>query len=173
MMPCAVVVIHRSAMVAEGLAAALARYPWIAPVGAGTAIEEGESPGVDAVALDRTLPGAERLRRRGVRVVLLGEEEGDGVAVSLHRPVAALAAALAPDRGPPRKDPLTARQREILTLVGRGLAGKQVALRLGISPKTVERHKTRIFERLGVANQTAACVAVGIGGGNAWSQSSI
>jgi DNA-binding NarL/FixJ family response regulator len=40
--------------------------------------------------------------------------------------------------------------------VSRGLAGKQVARHLGISPKTVERHKTRIFAKLGVANQAAA-----------------
>jgi DNA-binding NarL/FixJ family response regulator len=52
--------------------------------------------------------------------------------------------------------PLTERQREILALVAQGLAGKQVARHLGISPKTVERHKTRIFARLGVPNQTAA-----------------
>jgi DNA-binding CsgD family transcriptional regulator len=51
---------------------------------------------------------------------------------------------------------LTAREEQILRLVSRGLAGKQVARQLGISPKTVERHKTRIFAKLGVANQAAA-----------------
>jgi DNA-binding CsgD family transcriptional regulator len=34
--------------------------------------------------------------------------------------------------------------------------GKQVARHLGISPKTVEQHKTRIFAKLGVPNQAAA-----------------
>jgi DNA-binding CsgD family transcriptional regulator len=43
-----------------------------------------------------------------------------------------------------------------MRLVSRGLVGKQIARQLGISPKTVERHKTRIFAKLGVANQAAA-----------------
>lgn len=59
---------------------------------------------------------------------------------------------------------LTGREREILHLVSRGLAGKQVARHLGISPKTVEHHKTRIFAKLGVSNQTAA-VTLAMGGG--------
>jgi DNA-binding NarL/FixJ family response regulator len=40
--------------------------------------------------------------------------------------------------------------------VARGLAAKQVARQLRISPKTVERHKTRIFTKLRVPNQAAA-----------------
>jgi DNA-binding CsgD family transcriptional regulator len=58
---------------------------------------------------------------------------------------------------------LTRREKEILDLVARGLAAKQVATQLGISPKTVEQHKTRIFAKLGVRNQTAA-VSVLLGG---------
>jgi len=44
--------------------------------------------------------------------------------------------------------------------VARGFAGKQVASHLGISPKTVERHKTRIFAKLKVPNQAAAVSVV-------------
>ena len=51
------------------------------------------------------------------------------------------------------------REQEILRLVARGRSGKQVARQLGISPKTVERHKTRIFAKLGVPNQAAAAFA--------------
>jgi DNA-binding CsgD family transcriptional regulator len=36
-----------------------------------------------------------------------------------------------------------------------------VARHLGISPKTVEVHKTRIFAKLGVPNQAAAVYALG------------
>jgi DNA-binding CsgD family transcriptional regulator len=36
------------------------------------------------------------------------------------------------------------------------MAAKQVARHLGISPKTVERHKGHIFAKLGVSNQAAA-----------------
>src|SRR5579859_545076 len=47
-------------------------------------------------------------------------------------------------------EPLTARESEILALVGDGLANKQIARRLGISEKTVKSHLTNIFQRLGV-----------------------
>ena len=44
----------------------------------------------------------------------------------------------------------------MLRLAAKGMAGKQIARVLGISPKTVEQHKTRAFKRLGVPNQAAA-----------------
>jgi DNA-binding CsgD family transcriptional regulator len=159
------VVAHREMMVAEGVAAALSRYPHVAPVAATTCVEDLAkwADRVQAVALDPSLPGAEeaaaRLRGQGVRVVFLGGSgEDDGLRVSTGMPVASLASALVPANGssPSSPLPLTERQREILALVAQGLAGKQVARHLGISPKTVERHKTRIFARLGVPNQTAA-----------------
>jgi DNA-binding CsgD family transcriptional regulator len=152
-------------MVAEGVAAALSRYPNVAPVAATTSVEELArwADRVQAVALDPYLAGAEeaavQLRRKGVRVVFLGGSgDDDGLRVSTGMPVASLASALVPMSGPSTSSPLplTERQREILALVAQGLAGKQVARHLGISPKTVERHKTRIFARLGVPNQTAA-----------------
>ena len=162
-------------MVAEGIAAALARFPGIVPIAVATNAGDGNRYGerADAVALDEHLNGAamvaERLRRKGVRVVLLGEEGGDedsGARVSIKASVASLASALAPDAAGAyvssaraTRQRLTDRERQVLGLVGRGLPGKQVARHLGISPKTVERHKTRIFSKLGVANQTAAAVA--------------
>ncbi len=44
--------------------------------------------------------------------------------------------------------PLTARQREILHCVAEGMSGKEMARRLGISPKTVEGHRTHLMQRL-------------------------
>ena len=43
---------------------------------------------------------------------------------------------------------LTARQREILQLVAEGLAVKEIAATLSISPKTVEYHKSKLMEHL-------------------------
>jgi DNA-binding NarL/FixJ family response regulator len=45
---------------------------------------------------------------------------------------------------------LTPRQREVLQLVAEGLAAKQIAARLGISPRTVEFHKYQIMDSIGV-----------------------
>jgi DNA-binding NarL/FixJ family response regulator len=63
------------------------------------------------------------------------------------------------ERAPERV--LTQRQIEILTLIARGFATKEIAFKLGLSPKTVDVHRARIMERLGiddVAGLTLYCV---------------
>jgi DNA-binding NarL/FixJ family response regulator len=45
---------------------------------------------------------------------------------------------------------LTARQREVLKHIAEGWSTKEIAHRLGISPKTVEAHRTQLMERLGI-----------------------
>jgi RNA polymerase sigma factor (sigma-70 family) len=47
---------------------------------------------------------------------------------------------------------LTPREREVLEHAAKGLHAKEIAAALGISPRTVEVHKTRIMEKLGVRN---------------------
>jgi DNA-binding NarL/FixJ family response regulator len=47
-------------------------------------------------------------------------------------------------------DMLTPRQREVLQLVAEGLQAKEIAARLNLSPKTVEFHKYRIMDELGL-----------------------
>jgi FixJ family two-component response regulator len=47
---------------------------------------------------------------------------------------------------------LTVREREVLERAAQGLHAKEIAAALGISPRTVEVHKTRIMEKLGVRN---------------------
>jgi DNA-binding CsgD family transcriptional regulator len=183
MSACTVVIGHREAIVAEGLAAALARCPGVVPIGTGSTPGEVIRLGqkANAVAVDAEMRDADSvaatLRRSGVRVVFLGSNGSDdeSVRVSTGARVAALAAALNPRAGAPHRPGtiLTGREHEVLSLVAMGLAGKQVARHLGISPKTVERHKTKIFSKLGVPN---AAAAVGFllstsGGGTAWIQS--
>lgn len=51
---------------------------------------------------------------------------------------------------------LTARELEVLTLVADGLTSSDVARRLWVSLPTVKFHLSRIYEKLGVTNRTAA-----------------
>ncbi len=48
------------------------------------------------------------------------------------------------------QDRLPIRQREILQLVAEGLTLKEIASTLGLSPKTVEYHKAKLMEQLGL-----------------------
>ena len=53
---------------------------------------------------------------------------------------------------------LTEREREVLTLVGLGLANKQIAHRLDIREGTVKAHLTSVFQRIGVRDRTSAAL---------------
>jgi FixJ family two-component response regulator len=47
---------------------------------------------------------------------------------------------------------LTAREREVMEQATQGRHAKEIAVALGISPRTVEVHKTRLMAKLGVRN---------------------
>jgi DNA-binding NarL/FixJ family response regulator len=51
---------------------------------------------------------------------------------------------------------LTERELDVLNLVGAGFTSREISGLLGISHKTVENHKQRIFGKLGVQNQAHA-----------------
>lgn len=53
---------------------------------------------------------------------------------------------------------LTPREAEVLILVRKGLANKQIARRLGISERTVKAHLTSVFQRIGVQDRTQAAL---------------
>jgi DNA-binding NarL/FixJ family response regulator len=53
-------------------------------------------------------------------------------------------------------EPLTAREREVLELLGRGLSNKMIAKELHISEHTVKFHISSIYTKLGVASRTEA-----------------
>ena len=53
---------------------------------------------------------------------------------------------------------LTPREVEVLRLVVKGLANKQIARRLGISERTVKAHLTSTFQRIGVSDRTQAAL---------------
>jgi DNA-binding NarL/FixJ family response regulator len=53
---------------------------------------------------------------------------------------------------------LTAREMEVLQLLGKGYANREIARSLGILPSTVKSHLERIFKRLEVSDRTEAVV---------------
>ena len=56
------------------------------------------------------------------------------------------------DQSERRLRTLTPREREVLDLVVKGQQYRQIAAALGISPRTVEVHRARLMEKLGVHN---------------------
>ena len=59
---------------------------------------------------------------------------------------------------------LTERERQVLILIADGRSTKEAALRLGISYKTADSHRSRILEKLGV-HETASMVRYAIRAG--------
>lgn len=59
---------------------------------------------------------------------------------------------------PSPADALSHREREVLVMLGRGMANKEIAWRLGISEKTVKAHLTSVFRRIGVTDRTQAAL---------------
>lgn len=60
-------------------------------------------------------------------------------------------------RGADEAAKLTRREREVLKLIGEGAAAKEIARRLGISPKTAEAHRENLKHKLNLRS-TAAMV---------------
>ncbi len=61
--------------------------------------------------------------------------------------------------------PLTAREQEIARLVAAGQMSKEIASKLGLSVRTVEKHRANIMEKVGVrevASLTRWCIQVGL-----------
>ena len=76
-----------------------------------------------------------------IRAVMRG---GDEVQISVSQ-----FAAMPSDR-------ITARERELLTLVSQALSNRQIAMRLNITEGTVKRHLRNIFKKLGAVSRIDA-----------------
>ena len=53
-------------------------------------------------------------------------------------------------------DELTRREREVLRLLAKGWTDAQIAEHLVISPRTVNKHTTSIYSKIGVSSRSAA-----------------
>jgi DNA-binding NarL/FixJ family response regulator len=62
-------------------------------------------------------------------------------------------ASLPPAEVDPELEQLTAREREVLRHIARGYLYKEIALRLGISAKTVEAHVSAVLRKLQLSNR--------------------
>lgn len=115
----------------------------------------------DAVDLyDRGAPyEAARARMDLARVLArLGREEGareqlDAAGAILRRLSGEAPAAPADDAG------LTRREQEVLRLIARGLSNAEIAAELVLSVRTVERHVSSVYRKIGVAGRSARAAA--------------
>lgn len=103
--------------------------------------------------------------RAGTRAALRRDASPAELVAAIEA-VAAGLVVLHPDAVPrpssPRaEEPLTRREREILTLLADGLGNKVIAARLGISDHTVKAHVGAIFDKLHVGTRAEA-VASGL-----------
>jgi ATP/maltotriose-dependent transcriptional regulator MalT len=57
---------------------------------------------------------------------------------------------------------LTAREREVMSLVAVGCSNKEIATRLSLSSATVGKHLEHVYDKLEVQNRTAAVAKLGL-----------
>lgn len=96
------------------------------------------------------LPERERILASEVET---GRLDGEVVAA-----VSAAAGMAAPTGKAPAPAGLTERELDVLRLVARGLATKEVASRLGVSVKTADHHLQRVYDKVGVRTRAGVTV---------------
>jgi two-component system, NarL family, response regulator LiaR len=127
-----------------------------------------ELPEVEVIALTSVLEGASVTG--AVRAGAIGYLLKDTDAEELHRAIRGAAEGrvqLAPEaaarllnevRAPENPEALTERETEVLKLVARGKANKQIASELFVEEKTVKAHVSSILRKLGVHSRTQAAL---------------
>jgi two-component system, NarL family, response regulator LiaR len=130
-----------------------------------------EVPGVAVLALTSVLEDASvgEAVRAGAIGYLLKDTDAD----ELRRAIVAAAQGqvqLAPEAAarlvrevaappaPADPVPLTPRETDVLRLIARGLANKQIARELGVGEKTVKTHVSNVLMKLGVESRTQAAL---------------
>jgi NarL family two-component system response regulator LiaR len=130
-----------------------------------------ELPDTEVVALTSVLEDASVVG--AVRAGAIGYLLKDTRASDLRRAIKAAAAGqvqLSPSaaarlmrevKAPERPETLSERELDVLRLLARGLANKEIARDLGIAEKTVKTHVSSILGKLGVQSRTQAALYAG------------
>jgi len=106
---------------------------------------------LDAGAIGYLLKDAEPGElARGIAAAARGESPLD--------PRAAGTVIAARTQPPPSRAVVSDRERQVLALLARGMANKEIATHLGISEKTVKAHLTSIFRQIKVSDRTQAAL---------------
>jgi len=103
-----------------------------------------------------------RLRRTGVAPGYTGQilqAFGDEPSAAPNQGAAQRAApgtAVSPTGRPELVEPLTDREREVLALLAQRMSNKEIAQALTISPQTVKRHATNMYQKLQASGRREA-----------------
>lgn len=100
----------------------------------------------------------------GKPVVLARRIIASAIRLLLYRPQPVALPFLAPEYAE-RLMRLTPRERQVLSLAAEGLSNKAIARQLGISPKTVEIHRSNVMGKMGVSS-SAALIRLVVAAGN-------
>jgi len=120
----------------------------------------GEADSADVI-LTTEKGGADMVSRSGARLVVFHDATTFGeILADVCADARPLSVEPSAGDGPRSSSPpsrvLTQREAEILHCIAAGLSANEVSEQLGISRKTVEGHKRRIFTKLHVQNQAHA-----------------
>jgi DNA-binding NarL/FixJ family response regulator len=128
----------------------------------------------DSIAMlllsDSPLPASDALRARPAWGILPSDVSPEELLAAVHALAEGLIvgtrALLLPDEPsePLAHGPLTERELEVLNLLSKGLANKQMAAALGISEHTIKFHVSSIYSKLNATNRTEA-IRAGLRGG--------
>jgi DNA-binding NarL/FixJ family response regulator len=105
----------------------------------------------DALALESIRAGASAFLSRSMQIDVVVRMIRSASVGHVTLPSSSVAR-LTHDRE--RHDALSARESDVLRLVARGLANKQVARELGIAPSTVKSHIGSLMSKLGLGSRT-------------------
>lgn len=99
-----------------------------------------------------------RAMKRGAVDFLTKPVSGDDLVDAVRRAIALDASARAERRTlrevRSRHERLTPREREVFTLVARGMLNKQIAAELGTSERTIKAHRARVMEKMSAQSVT-------------------